>query len=88
MKESSKSIKEKGIKTIELNELSAMGYKFPIDEPHFPIQVNAICSSKGNEKVSSSAIVPFDASHNTYDHHQAKFENDIRRRLVENDKNI
>ena len=51
MKEASKSIKERGIKTIELNELSAMDYKVPNDEPHFPIQVNAICSSKGNEKV-------------------------------------
>ena len=40
MKEASRSIKEKGIKTIELNELSAIGHKFPNDEPHFSIQVN------------------------------------------------
>ena len=59
MKEASKSVKEKGMKTIELNELSAKGYKFPNNELYFPIQVNAICSSQGNEKVTSSAITPY-----------------------------
>src|SRR4051812_22481137 len=88
MKEASKSIKEKGIKTIELDELSAMGYKFPNDEPPFPIQVNAICSSKGNDKVTSSAITPYVAPPDAYDYHQAKFKNNIRRSLVENYKNI
>ena len=29
-----------------------MGVKFPIDEPHFPIQVHDISSAEGNEKVS------------------------------------
>ena len=76
------------MKTIELNELSAKGYKFPNNEPHFPIQVNAIRSSQGNEKVTSSAIIPYVASPVAIDYHQAKFESDIRRSLVENSKNI
>ena len=44
MKEASKGIKEKGIKTSHLKELSGMGVKLPDDQPCFPIQVNAISS--------------------------------------------
>jgi hypothetical protein len=35
MKEASESIKEKGIKTSHLKELSEMGIKLPIDQPAF-----------------------------------------------------
>jgi hypothetical protein len=51
MKEASRSIKEKGIKTSHLKKFSEMVIKFPTDEPHFPIKVHAICPTKGNEKV-------------------------------------
>ena len=40
MKEANKTIKEKGIKTFDLKELSEKGIKFPVDEPCFPIQVH------------------------------------------------
>jgi hypothetical protein len=35
MKEASEAIKEKGIKTLHLKELSEMGMKLPIDQPCF-----------------------------------------------------
>ena len=40
MKEASRSIKEKGIKTADLKGLSEKGIKLPIDEPCFPIKVH------------------------------------------------
>lgn len=46
MKEASRYIKEKGIKTSHLKKLCEMGVKFPTYEPHFPIQVHAICPAK------------------------------------------
>jgi hypothetical protein len=51
MKETFESIKEKGIKTSHLKELSEMGIKLPVDQPCFPIHVNAVCPTKGNGKV-------------------------------------
>jgi hypothetical protein len=42
MKEASESIREKGIKTLHLKELSEMGIKLPIDQTCFPIQVNVV----------------------------------------------
>jgi hypothetical protein len=42
MKEALMAIKEKGIKSIDLLELSERGIKLPIDEPCFPTQVHAI----------------------------------------------
>ena len=62
MKEAIKSIEEKGIKTSDLEELSARGIKLPIDEPCFPIQVHAIAPSKGNKKVPP----PINVSYSDY----------------------
>ena len=58
--EASKDIKEKGIKTSHLKELSERGVKFPDDQPCFPIPVNVISTTKGNEKVTSFTEVSYE----------------------------
>jgi hypothetical protein len=42
MKEYLIAIEEKGMKSIDILELSERGIKLPIDEPYFPIQLHAI----------------------------------------------
>ena len=85
MKEASKAIKEKGIKTSRLKELFEMGVKLPIDQPCFPIQVNAISSMEGNEKV----IPPIDVSYvNDFAYHNNPEEHEIRMRIMENSHKI
>jgi hypothetical protein len=59
MMEASESIKEKGIKTSHLKELSEIDIKLPIDRPYFPIQVNAVCPTKGNEKVLPTTEISY-----------------------------
>jgi hypothetical protein len=88
MKEASSSIKEKGIKTSDLKKISERGIKLPIDEPCFPIQVHAICSSEGNKEVSSPTEISYvnDLNYSTYD--QRCFEHDIKRDIIENSHNI
>ena len=85
MKEASKAIKEKGIKTSHLKELSEMGVKLPDDQPCFPIQVNAISSIKGNEKVTP----PVDVSYmNDFAYHHNPEEHNIRMTIMENSHKI
>ena len=60
MKLASKDIKEKGIKTSHLKESSERGVKFPDDQPCFPIPVNVIGTTKGNEKVMSFTEEPYE----------------------------
>ena len=57
-----------------------MGIKLPSDQPCFPIQVNAISSMKGNEKV----IPPVDVSYvNDFSYHNNPEEHDIRMKIME-----
>ena len=85
MKEASKAIKEKGIKTFHLKELSEMGVKLPIDQPCFPIQVNAVCPIEGKEKV----IPPIDVSYvNDFAYRNNPEEHDIRMSIMENSHKI
>jgi hypothetical protein len=88
MKEVSRSIKEKVIKTSHLKELFEMGIKFPIDKPCFPIQVHVICSAEGNVKVLHPTEVYYvnGLKDSTYD--QRGFEHDIERDVMENSHNI
>ena len=88
MKEASRSIKEKGIKTSHLKELSEKGIKLPIDEPCFPIQVHAICSGKGNEEVSLPTEISYVNGLNNSTYDQRYFEHDIKRDIMENSCNI
>jgi hypothetical protein len=85
MKEASKSIKEKGIKTLHLKELSKMGVKLPIDQPCFPIQVNGVCPMEGIEKVSPtievSYVIDFSYQNNPEEHY-------IRMNLMKNSHKI
>ena len=85
MKEASKDIKEKGIKTSHLKELSEMGVKLPNDQPCFPIQVNAISTTKGNEKVTSFTEVSYV---NDYAYHHDPEEHNIRMMIMENSHKI
>ena len=85
MKEASKTMKEKGIKTSHLKKLSEMGLKLPIDHPCFQIQVNAISPMEGNEKVTP----PIDVSYvNDFDYHNNPEENSIRMSIMENSHGI
>jgi hypothetical protein len=88
MKEASMSSKEKGIKTSYLKKLSKIGVKFPIDEPHFPIQGHAICPIKDNEKVSSSVMVSYVSPPNEFTQQQNTLEYYIRMNLMENSHKI
>jgi hypothetical protein len=85
MKGASKDMKEKGIKTSHLKELSEMGVKLPIDQPCFPIPVNVISSMEGNEKVTPL----IDASYvNDFAYHNKPEEHDIRMNMMENSHKI
>jgi hypothetical protein len=85
MKEASKAIKEKAIKTSHLKELSKMGVKLPIDQPCFPIQVNAVCSVEGNGKVTP----PINVSYvNGFAYRHNPEEHDIRMSIMENSHKI
>jgi pantothenate kinase len=85
MKEASKAIKDKGIKTSHLKELSEMGVKLPIDQPCFPIQVNAISSMEGNEKVTPHIDVSYI---NDFAYYNDPEEHDIRMSIMENSHKI
>ena len=84
MKEASKAIKEKGIKTADLIELSERGIKFPIDEPCFPIQVHAISPTEVKEKVTPPVEVSFTGYPNRISYNQNAAMHDIRMNLEEN----
>ena len=85
MKVAAKDIEEKGIKTSHLKELSEMGVKLPIDKPCFPIQVNAISSMEGNEKVTP----PIDVSYvNDFAYNHNPEEHSIRMSIMENSHKI
>jgi hypothetical protein len=85
MKETFESIKEKGIKTSHLKELSEMGIKFPIDRPCFRIQVNVVCPTKGNEKV----LPPTEISYvNDFAYDSKPEEHYIRMNLMKNSHRI
>jgi len=84
MKEATKTIKEKGIKTSDLKELSEKGIKFPIDEPCFPIQVHSISDSMGDGKPTND----IDVSYVNYSHYQHGFNRSIKLSLEENDRKI
>jgi hypothetical protein len=88
MKEASRSIKERGIKSSHLKELSEMGVKFPVDEPCFPIQVHAICSAEGNGKVSPPTEISYVDHSNDFAYHQKAFDHDVERDLIENSHKI
>ena len=78
-------MEEKGIKTSHLKELAEMGIKLPCDQPCFLIQVNAISSMEGNEKV----IPPIDVSYvNDFAYHNNPEEHEIRMRIMENSHKI
>jgi aldehyde:ferredoxin oxidoreductase len=85
MKEASKSIKEKGIKTSEMKKCSEDGYKFNTNGPCFPSQVHAINFGKGNEEESFPTKVCF-VNGSTYD--RWSFDYDIKRGICENSRNI
>lgn len=85
MKEASKDIKEKGIKTSHLKELSEMGIKLPDDQPCFPIQVNVINSTQGNEKVTSPIEV---LNMNDFAYRHYPEESNIRMMIMENSHKI
>ena len=85
MKEASKAIKEKGIKTSHLKELSEMGVKLPDDQPCFPIKVNVISSMKGNEKVTYPIEV---LNMNDFAYRHNPEENNIRMMIMENSHKI
>ena len=88
MEEAHKSMKEKGIKSSHLKEFSEMGVKFPIDQPCFPIQVHAICSSESNEKVSPPTEISYVDRSNNFAYHQAGFDHNIEREIIENSHRI
>ena len=78
MKEASKDMEEKGIKTSHLKQLAELGVKLPNDQLCFPIPVNAISYMEGNEKVTP----PIDVSYvNDFAYHNNPEEHDIRMRL-------
>jgi superfamily I DNA and RNA helicase len=79
MKEASKSLKEKGIKTSELKKRSKDGYKFNTDGPCFPIQVHAINSCKSNEDVLFPTEVSFV---NGYTYDRGSVDYDIKREIL------
>jgi hypothetical protein len=81
MMEASESIKEKGIKTWHLKELSEMGIKLHIDQPCFPIQVNAICPTNGNETPYLSYVNDFSYDSKPEEHY-------IRMNLMKNSHEI
>jgi hypothetical protein len=85
MKEASESIKEKGIKTSHLKELSKMGIKLPIDRPYFPIQVNAVYPTKGNEKVLPTTKISYV---NDFAYDSKPKEHYIRMNLMKNSHKI
>ena len=85
MKEASKDIKEKGIKTSHLKELSDMGVKLPDDQPCFSIPVNVISTTKGNEKVTSFTEEPYE---NDFAYHHDPEEHNIRMMIMENSHKI
>jgi hypothetical protein len=88
MKDAIKSIKEKGIKTSDLKELSERGIKLPIDEPCFPIQVHSISPSdvegKEPQHIDTSSIDKF----NEFASHQHYFDKNIKLTLMENSHKI
>ena len=88
MKEAIKSIEEKGIKTSDLEELSARGIKLPIDEPCFPIQVQAIAPSEGNEKVSPPIDVSYSDYSNEYAFNQHAYTHNIQMHLTQHAHDI
>jgi hypothetical protein len=81
MKEASESIKEKGIKTLHLKELSEMGIKLPIDQSCFPIHVNVVCPTKGNEKVFPTTKISYV---NDFPYDSKPEEHYIRMNLMKN----
>jgi hypothetical protein len=85
MKEASNSIKEKGIKTLHLKELSEMGAKLPIDQPFLPIQVNVVWPTEGIEKVSPTTEVSYV---NDFSYHNNPEEHYIRMNLMKNSHKI
>jgi hypothetical protein len=85
MKEASESIKEKGIKTSHLKELSEMGIKLPIDQPCFHIQVNVVCHAKGNGKVLPTTKISYV---NDFAYDSKPEEHYIRMNLMKNSHKI
>jgi hypothetical protein len=85
IKEASKSIKEKGIKTSHVKELPKMGVKLPIDQPYFPIQVNVVCPMEGIEKLSPTIEVSYV---NNFAYHNNPEEHYIRMNLMKNSHKI
>lgn len=88
MKEAIKSIEEKGIKTFDLEELSARGIKLPNDEPCFPIQVHAIAPSEGNEKVSPPIDVSYTDYSNEYAFNQHAYAHNIQMEVAQHAHDI
>jgi hypothetical protein len=86
MQEASRSIKEGGIITSDLKELSEIGVKSPIDEPCFPIQVHAICCVEGNGKVSTPTEISYVVHLDYFTYYHKAFESDIERDIIENSK--
>ena len=85
MKEASKDMEEKGIKTSHLKQLAELGVKLPNDQPCFPIPVNAISSMEGNEKVTP----PIDVSYvNDFAYNNNPEEHEIRLKIMENSHKI
>jgi hypothetical protein len=85
MKEASKSIKEKGIKTLDLKELSEMVVKLPIHQPRFPIQVKVVCPMECIGKVSPTIEVSYI---NDFAYHNNPEEHYIRMNLTKNSHKI
>jgi hypothetical protein len=88
MKEALITIKEKGIKSIDLLELSERGIKLPTDEPCFPIQVHAISPTEVKEKVIPPVEVTFTGYSNEIVYHQNASIHDIKANLEENSHKI
>jgi hypothetical protein len=73
------SIKEKGIKTSHLKELSKMSVKLPTDEPCFYIQLHVICSAEGNGKVSPTNEISYVDRWDDCTYHKSDFKHDTER---------
>jgi hypothetical protein len=88
MKEALTTIKDKGIKTIDLLKLSERGIKLPIVGTCFPIQVHAISPNEVKEKV----IRPVEVSPTSYSTeivcYQNAYVNNIKAQLEENSHKI
>jgi hypothetical protein len=62
-----------------------MGIKLPIDQPCFPIQVNDVCPTKGNEKVLPTTEISYV---NDFAYDSKPKEHYIRMNLMKNSHKI